>query len=239
MIGFRATFPGSNRPRTAARRPARRCPSPTVTLAAGLGLAADDRERDRAERGGEDRGPDRAHDLLARARSRRRREGPRRAQAAQVAVRLALVVQAGDRLLADVAALGEADGALVDARLLRDRLRRHLAPEARTALLDPDDLGGLGAHRGDAGGLEGGGKGAAAAGVAEEVDAEVGGDRAAGGAVAAAPRRSPCSGPSGGRPVREAAPGPITETERALGAGVLDLDLTADLVHREVAQDGR
>ena len=62
-------------------------------------------------------------------------------QAAQVAVRLALVVEAGDRLLADVAALGEADGALVDAGLLGDRRRRHLAPEARAAGLHPQDLG--------------------------------------------------------------------------------------------------
>ena len=63
------------------------------------------------------------------------------AQPAQVAVGLALVVEAGDRLLADVAALGEADGALVDAGLLGDRGRRHLAPEARAAGLHPEDLG--------------------------------------------------------------------------------------------------
>jgi hypothetical protein len=37
-----------------------------------------------------------------------------------VAVRLALVEEAGDRFLADVAALREADGALVESRLLGD-----------------------------------------------------------------------------------------------------------------------
>ena len=73
---------------------------------------------------------------------RRPRPGAREPQAAQVAVRLALVVQAGDRLLADVAALGEAHGALVDPRLLGDRRGRHLAPEARPAGLDAHDLGG-------------------------------------------------------------------------------------------------
>ena len=41
-------------------------------------------------------------------------------QAAEVAIGLALVVQARDGLLADVAALGEADGALVEAGLLWD-----------------------------------------------------------------------------------------------------------------------
>ena len=64
-------------------------------------------------------------------------------EAPQVAVRLALVVKPGDGLLADVAALGEADGALVDPGLLGHRLGRHLGSEARAAGLDPSDLGGL------------------------------------------------------------------------------------------------
>ena len=67
------------------------------------------------------------------------------AQAAQVPVRLALVVEARDGLLADVAALGEADGALVDPRLLAASSRcRISAPRRGPAGLDPEDLGGLG-----------------------------------------------------------------------------------------------
>ena len=106
--------------------------SPTSTRAPGLGLAADHRQRDRAERGGDDR------------RSRPRRPpgppsaigspsatGRLEAQPAQVAVRLALVVEPGDRLLADVAALGEAHGAIVDPGLLGDRRPR--SSRARTA----------------------------------------------------------------------------------------------------------
>ena len=110
------------RRRRAARTEARRLrltPSPTVTGRPGLGLAAQDRERDRAVGGGEDGGADRAELAVAerdRVAGGRRRLEP---QAAQVAVGLALVVQAGDRLLADVAALGEADRALVDPGLLR------------------------------------------------------------------------------------------------------------------------
>ena len=64
-------------------------------------------------------------------------------QPAQVAVRPALVVEAGDRLLADVAALGEADRALDDPGLGGHRLGAHLGAEARGAGLDPEDLGGL------------------------------------------------------------------------------------------------
>ena len=94
---------------------------------------------------GRGRGP-RCRSCRARARRGapdRRRRPARQPQAAQMAVRLALVVQAGDRLLADVAALGEADRALVDPRLLRDRRRGHLAAEPRPARLDPHDLGRL------------------------------------------------------------------------------------------------
>src|SRR5205085_1836082 len=81
----------------------------------------------------DDRGADRSQLPIAephRLAGRRRR---RQAQPAQVAVRLALVVQAGDRLLADVAALGEAHRALVDPGLLGDRRRGPLAAEARAA----------------------------------------------------------------------------------------------------------
>ena len=81
--------------------------------ASRLRLAAHERERDRAEPGGDAAaahafdGPLTQGQLLAGA----RRLG--QAQPAQVAVGLALVVQARDRLLAHVAALGEAHRALV------------------------------------------------------------------------------------------------------------------------------
>ena len=58
----------------------------------------------------------------------------------QVAVRPALVVEAGDRLLADVAALGEADRGIDDPGLGRHRLGAHLGAEPRGSGLDPDDL---------------------------------------------------------------------------------------------------
>ena len=65
-------------------------------------------------------------------------------QPAKVAVRLAPVVEAGHRLLADVAALREADGAVVDSGLLGDRRGGHLAAEPRTPRLHAQDLrGGL------------------------------------------------------------------------------------------------
>ena len=124
---------------TSARRPP--C-SPTSTSAPG---SASRRigERDRPVGRGDHGGADPPH-LAPRARSSSpSATGGLEPQAAQVAVGLALVVQAGDRLLADVAALGEADGALVDPRLLGDRRRRHLAAEARAPRLDPEDLGRL------------------------------------------------------------------------------------------------
>ena len=141
-----------------------------------------------------------------------------------MAVRLAPVVQPGDRLLADVAALGEADRALVDPGLLGDRRRRHLAAEARPARLDPDDLGGrlvdrLGAARDER--LERGARPRRAA--TQQVDAEVGGD-------GDAPRSPPTLGLRGGRARAPAGPpsaisaaaGPITEITRALVGDVLD-----------------
>ena len=60
-----------------------------------------------------------------------RSAGCGQAQAAQPSVGLALVVEPRDGLLAHVAALGEADGALVEAGLLRDRGAAHVEPEAR------------------------------------------------------------------------------------------------------------
>ena len=66
-----------------------------------------------------------------------------------MAVRLALVVEPGDRLLTDVATLFEADGALVEARLLRDRRRRSISrPKRGRPVSTRSDLGGrLGSTR--------------------------------------------------------------------------------------------
>jgi hypothetical protein len=60
-----------------------------------------------------------------------------------VAVGPAAPVQPRDRLLADVAALGEADGAIVEARLLGDDGVVEVGPIARAAALDAQDLGGV------------------------------------------------------------------------------------------------
>ena len=81
-------------------------------LCAGLGLAADDRQCDRAVRGGDAGAADSADLLLAEA-QRRPRAPPGRSsrRPAQMPVRPPPVVEAGDGLLADVAALGEADRA--------------------------------------------------------------------------------------------------------------------------------
>ena len=89
--------------------------------------------------------------------------GLRQPQPTEVAVRPAPVVQARDGLLADVAALGEAHGALVDARLLRHRVGVHVEAEPRPAGLDADALGRLLGHRLDA---------ERRAGLADHVDAE-------------------------------------------------------------------
>jgi len=59
-----------------------------------------------------------------------------------VAVGLAAVVQAGDGLLPDVAALGEAHRALVEAGLLRDDRVVEVDAVARAAALDAQHLGG-------------------------------------------------------------------------------------------------
>ena len=127
-----------------------------------------------------------------------------------MAVRLALVVEAGHGLLADVAALGEADRALVDPGLLGHRLRRHLRAEARPAGLDAEDLGGLDGCLGHARAGERLAHGAGVGVGHDQVEARVGGDRARHGAadrdhpvrvLGAAGRRRP--------PPRRA--GPVTE----------------------------
>ncbi len=143
--------PGASCSRTAARRrsaapaPATTTTSPGAasrrTSASAIGPSAGETQAE----------PDASDDLARRAAAPSPRSaGSRQAQAAQVAVRLALVVQPGDGLLADVAALREAHGALVDAGLLGDRVAVHVEAEARPAGLDPQALGGLLGDRLDA-----------------------------------------------------------------------------------------
>ena len=55
---------------------------------------------------------------------------------------VAAVQHADDDLLADVAPLRQADRAVLDARLERNRVLGHVLPEDRPAMLDPSDLGG-------------------------------------------------------------------------------------------------
>ena len=64
------------------------------------------------------------------------------------------VVEPRHRLLADVAALGEVDGAIDYARLGGHSLLAHLAAEARAPRFHPPDLGCLLAHRDGPRGLE-------------------------------------------------------------------------------------
>ena len=153
-----------------------------------------------------------------------------------MAVRLAPVVEARDRLLADVAALAEADGALVDPGLLRDRLGRHLAPEPRPAGLHPGDLGGGGVDRA---------RRRPRRGAAERRRRPRGGrsGRGRGRLRPRAPRRRrsdtsrwACSDRSGPMPVSAAAAGPITESTAWLVGEVLELDLAA---RRDRAPGGR
>src|SRR3954451_4949325 len=64
----------------------------------------------------------------------------RQPESAQVAVGLALVMKASDGLLADVAALLEVHGGLVEPGLLGGRLARDVDPEAETPRFDPQAL---------------------------------------------------------------------------------------------------
>src|SRR5215217_3668779 len=89
-------------------------------LVAGDGLAAHERQRDRPMHGGDHRGPQPADLLLAPPQDRAHRHRRGEPQPAEVAVRLAAVVQPRDGLLPHVAALGEGHRALVEPGLLRD-----------------------------------------------------------------------------------------------------------------------
>ena len=79
-----------------------------------------------------------ADGALAQAQLRPRLDGRAQAQAAQMPIGLALVVEACDRLLADIAALCEAHRALVQAPLLGDDGLVEVDPVARPAMLDAD-----------------------------------------------------------------------------------------------------
>jgi hypothetical protein len=86
-------------------------------------------------------------------------------------------VEAGDRLLADVTALGEADGVLDDGGLGGHRGGVHLGTEAGDTGLDPDDLDRRGTDLDRAGIGEGDEQAVAIVGGTEEVDPVAGADR--------------------------------------------------------------
>src|SRR6185312_7550854 len=113
---------------------------PGAQRRAGLGLAAHDRERDRAVRRRDDDASEPADGLSVEDQLRVAGDRSRQPQAAQAAVRLALVIEARDGLLADVAALLERDRALVEAGLLRDRRVVQVDAVARAAALDAQRL---------------------------------------------------------------------------------------------------
>ena len=95
-----------------------------------------------------------------------------------MAVWLAAVVQARDRLLTDVAALRERHRALVQIRLLRDHGLVEVEAEARAAVLDAHALGNLVGDRNRAGALQRLRERVRLPGVAQQVDPEVRADRA-------------------------------------------------------------
>ena len=59
----------------------------------------------------------------------------------------AAVQDTDDDLLTDVAAFGQADGAILDARFERNRLCRHILPKHRSTALDASHLDGRGIRR--------------------------------------------------------------------------------------------
>jgi len=89
-------------------------------------------------------------------------------------------VQPRDRLLPDVAALGEAHGALVEAGLLRDDGVVEVDAVARAPAFDAQHVGGglVGLHR--AGRQQGGLHALGVGAVADDVDADVGAHEAHG-----------------------------------------------------------
>ena len=104
--------------------------------------------------------------------------GAGQAQAAQAAVGLAAVEEPGHGLLADVAALGERDRARVEVSLLGDDRVVEIDSVPGPAALDAQAFGGRLADRRDAHLGQRGGQVLGVGGVAEQVDAGVGADRA-------------------------------------------------------------
>src|SRR5256885_2073194 len=100
------------------------------------------RQGDVAEARRAHRGAQPADLALAEAQRCVRHGRPGQPQSAQAAVGLAPVVQARDRLLADVAPLGEAHRALVEPGLLGDDALVELVSVARAAGLHAAHLGG-------------------------------------------------------------------------------------------------
>src|SRR4051794_39724814 len=136
-------------------------------------LPAHERQRDRPEARRDDHGAEPADGLLAELQLRAGRLGRAQPQAAQVAVRLAAVVQARDGLLADVAALAERHGALVEPGLLRDDRLVEVDAVARAPGLDAQHLGRRLGHGHGAGRLELRPHAGAVPGCADHVDAEI------------------------------------------------------------------
>src|ERR1039458_7552261 len=112
--------------------------------APGLGLAAHEPQPDRAIGGGENRAGAPPEGALAqaqlRARRARHRGRPGQAQPAQMAVWLAAVIQARDRLLADVAPPCEPPRALVQPALRGDPAVVEAPSVAGAPALDAHDL---------------------------------------------------------------------------------------------------
>src|SRR5688572_11479364 len=100
---------------------------------ARLRLGSHHRQGDRPELRGDHGRGDRPDLTIAQAQGGAGLGGSREPQRTQRPVRLAAIVKAGDRLLADVAALVEVDGALDDPRLCRHRPLADLAAVARNA----------------------------------------------------------------------------------------------------------
>ena len=207
-------------------------PPATATHAPGLGLAAHERQRDRAEAGRDGaccRGARRAARRGAAPRPglRRLRTGAGRAGggwACPCSSRRATVSWP------DVAALGEAHGALVEAGLLGDHGLVEVDAVARAAMLDAQALGRLLADRHGAARAQRRLRALGVAGLAEQVDAR---RRCA---PRARPRRRAraaafaCSAsPSCSAPATLAERGPISDSSAALERALVQLHVEADL----------
>src|SRR5271166_4118334 len=155
-IGARSARPSARSPRRGRGPSAGRerqlehlCTRPSVAdrhRCPGLDLPSHQRQGDRAQPRGQCTAAEAPHRALP---ERELLAGPcglGQEQAAQVTVGPALVVKAGDRLLAHVAALGEADRPLVEAGLLGYHRVVEVDSESRPPSLDAQALDGLLGH---------------------------------------------------------------------------------------------